>query len=692
MGQISPRKFSLYACLLLALGTLALYWPVTGYPFINFDDAEYISDNPVVQAGLTWEGLKWAFNGIHVSNWHPLSWLSHMLDCQLFGLKAGGHHLVNLLFHIANTLLLFVFLRNTTGALWRSAFVAALFAWHPLHVESVAWIAERKDVLSTFFWLLALLAYTRYAKSVAGDECRVTSEGAAPPPATRSPSLFYALALLCSAAALLSKPMAVTLPFTLLLVDLWPLNRLRISDFKFRNLIRLVIEKIPFFALSFALCLVTFLAQRGGGAVCGISWSTRLSNVPVTYIRYIFKTLWPANLALPYPYIYDWSIFTILGSSLLLLTVSAWALLSCQRRGWLAFGWFYFLGTLVPVIGLVQVGMQSMADRYTYIPSIGLFVMATWGTAELCSSGRGGLRGGAILGSIILAGLLVTASIQISYWQNSTRLFIHAIETTEKNYVAMNGAGASLNAAGQPEKALDYFKQSVQTEPNFWPSRRNLALTLLAINQLDAAFKEFDVTISLLPNDIDLQYEVAGYLHQHGRLEPAKTQLEAILLIKPNHLEAHNLLGAIFLQQSKFEEAERQFLEALKLAPDFIEARLNLGMMSLKQNRTAEAVLHFQKAVQLAPTSVEAQESLGVALLANHQPVEARKHFNMALIHASKPARTQYYLGESWRQQGIFSNSIPCYQEALRLAPNFPEAQKALTEAQQTNLEQQPTR
>jgi hypothetical protein len=372
MTEPRSNRFFLFACLVLALGTAALYWPVAGYPFINFDDGDYIVDNPVTQAGLTANGFVWAFNGIHVGNWHPLTWLSHMLDCQIFRLNAGGHHLVNVLFHLANALLLFVFLRRTTGAEWRSAIVAALFAWHPLHVESVAWIAERKDVLSTFFWLLTLLAYTRYAQDVRRDAWRATNDtDAVPPPVTRHPSLFYGLALLGTTAALLSKPMAVTLPFTLLLVDLWPLNRMRNAAFGVRNLMRLVIEKIPFFALSFALCLVTFLVQHTAGAVSPVEWSSRLGNVPVAYARYLAKTFWPTDLAIVYPYVYRWPTLAIVGSGLMLILVTTLAIVLVRRKPWLASGWLWFLGTLVPVIGLVQVGAQAMADRYSYIPSIG---------------------------------------------------------------------------------------------------------------------------------------------------------------------------------------------------------------------------------------------------------------------------------------------------------------------------------
>lgn len=576
MGEISPRKFSLYACLLLALGTAALYWPVTGYPFINFDDAEYIYDNPVVQAGLTWEGLKWAFNGIHVSNWHPLTWLSHMLDCQWFGLAAGWHHFVNVLFHIANTLLLFMFLRDTTSAPWRSAFVAALFAWHPLHVESVAWIAERKDVLSTFFWLLTLMAYARY---VTCDKWRVTSGEATPSPVTRHPALFYALALLCTAAALLSKPMAVTLPFTLLLVDLWPLNRVRISDLGFRRIIRLVAEKIPFFALSFALCLVTFLAQRGGGAVSPVEWSSRLGNVPVAYARYILKTFWPSDLAIVYPYVYRWPTLAILGSVLLVVMVSALAVIFLRRKPWLAAGWFWFLGTLVPVIGFVQVGAQSMADRYSYIPSIGLFVVIVWAAAEFFASRPNGKILIGLIGGCALAACVLATSLQITHWRGSISLFLHAIQATKNNYVAHNALGKAFETRGDLAQAEELYRDAVRIEPRYAVSQYNYGLILVALGKEDEALEHLAAAAKLDPNNADAQFNLGIFFLQKNRFTNAAQCFEATLKIRPNFATGHYRLGQALAKQSQFSEAAVQLREALRLQPDFPEAKQELDAL-----------------------------------------------------------------------------------------------------------------
>jgi len=527
----ADKKFFLFACLALALGTLALYWPVTGYPFINFDDPEYIYENPVTQAGLTWHGFVWAFNGIHVGNWHPASWLSHMIDCQLFGTDAGGHHLVNVLFHIANTLLLFAFLRSATGANWRSAFVAALFAWHPLHVESVAWVAERKDVLSTFFWLLTIIAYANYA-------------GLAKVQSPKS-KVFYALALVFCALALLSKPMAVTLPFTLLLVDVWPLNRIQNSEFRIQNFKKLLVEKIPFFLLALALCAVTFLAQRSAGAVSPMEWSSRLGNVPVAYLRYLGKTFWPEDLSLIYPYVYHWPAAAIAGSVLLLVLISTLALVLFRRQPWLAAGWFWFLGTLVPVIGFVQVGAQSMADRYFYIPSIGLFVVLVWGAAELCALWPKGKLILAVAGGSALLGCVLTASLQITIWQNSTSVFVHARAVTRNNYVADNALGKVLELAGDYGRARVLYEEAVRIEPRYAISQYNLGLCLIGFGLKDRAFEHLVAATRLDPGNAGAQFNLGVFFEQNQRWADAKNCYETTLRLQPDFADAKTRLAAL---------------------------------------------------------------------------------------------------------------------------------------------------
>jgi tetratricopeptide (TPR) repeat protein len=580
MTEARPPKFFIYACLLLALGTAALYEPATSFPFINFDDGDYIYENPVTQAGLTAHGFLWAFNGIHVGNWHPLTWLSHMLDCQLFGLNAGGHHLVNILFHIANTLLVFLFLRSTTGAQWRSAIVAALFAWHPLHVESVAWVAERKDVLSTFFWLLTLLAYVRYAESVTREEWRAASNASpGSEPKNRSTKLYYTLALLGCALALLSKPMAVTLPFTLLLVDVWPLNRIRNPELRIRNIQWLVVEKIPFFFLSFALCAVTFLVQRTAGAVSPVEWSSRLGNVPVAYARYLSKTFWPSDLAIVYPYIYQWPILAIIGSVVMLVLISALSLIVFRKHAWLASGWFWFLGTLVPVIGFVQVGAQSMADRYSYIPSIGLFVVVVWAVSEYCLSRSNGKSILAILGLSSLAGCVLATSAQLNYWQSTASLFFHAFEVTQNNYVAENVLGKTFENQGDLAHATAYYQDAVRIEPRYAVSQYNYGLALIAIGHKDEAFAHLTAAAKLDPRNADAQFNLGVFFFQNQRWTDAAHCFEATLQLRPRFAPAHLRLGETLVELKRHSEAAAQFREALRLQPDLANAREKLDQL-----------------------------------------------------------------------------------------------------------------
>jgi protein O-mannosyl-transferase len=558
------RLFTLVG-LLLTLGTLWLYWPTTDFSFINFDDDEYISDNPVTRAGLTWHGLVWAFNGIHVANWHPLAWLSHMLDCQLFAVDAGGHHLMNVLFHIANTLLLFAFLRSATGALWRSAVVAALFAWHPQHVESVAWIAERKDVLSTFFWLLTIISYAGYANFSNAQNPKS--------------KIYYPAALFFCTCALLSKPMAVTLPFTLLLLDFWPLNRIQFANFSLQNLKRQLLDKIPFFLLSFALCAVTFFAQRHAGAMSAVEFTSRLGNVPVAYARYLEKLFWPTDLAIIYPYVYRWPTLAIIGGALLVALISALAVRLLRRQPWMAVGWFWFLGTLVPVIGLVQVGAQSMADRYTYFPAIGLFIIVVWGVTEICCARAHGQAILLILGGGALTGCVLESALQISYWRNSTTLFLHAMEVTDNNYLAANLLGKAFENRGDDFRAFVLYREAVRIEPRYPISQYNLGLALIGFGKKDEAFPHLVAATRYDPDNADAQFNVGVYFLQEQHWPEAAQCFQAALRIRPDFASAHFRLGQALAQMKKFSESAAQLREALRCQKNFPAAEKELAAL-----------------------------------------------------------------------------------------------------------------
>jgi tetratricopeptide (TPR) repeat protein len=543
LAKLTPKQRVTAICLALAVVTLLVYLPVLHNGFVNYDDPDYITTNPHVKAGLTWSGIVWAFQSTEASNWHPLTWISHMADCQLFGLNPAGHHLTSLLFHTANTLLLFFLLNRLTGALWRSAFVAALFAWHPLHVESVAWASERKDVLSAFFWMLTLLAYERYARSVTSGRWRAAS--GKPDTASsviRHPSLFYFAALFLFACGLMSKPMVVTLPFVLLLLDFWPLRRFTIYDLRF-TMARLIGEKIPFFALTIASCIITRLVQNGA------LWSSnslilhfRLANALMSYIRYISKMFWPADLALIYPYPHYWPITGVIAVALLLAMWSALAILWAKRFPYLAFGWFWYLGTLVPAIGLVQAGVQSMADRYTYLPAIGLFIVVVWGVNDLLNSHPQKAKIAAVAGSLVIVGCLAVTSIQLNYWRNSVQLFWHTVQVTTDNYAAENCLGTALENIGKKDEAEKIYAESVRVEPDYPLGQFNLGMILLEQGRADEASNHLAIAAQLAPRDPVMQFDFGIYLLQHGKADEAADRFRAALAAKPDFTEARRSL------------------------------------------------------------------------------------------------------------------------------------------------------
>ncbi|MBN2457140.1 MAG: tetratricopeptide repeat protein [Sedimentisphaerales bacterium] len=475
MNTASDKQKTLLICLALALVTLAVYWQVSNYDFLNYDDANYISRNEHVRTGLSLDNIVWAFTSYHYGNWYPLTWISHMLDCHLFGLKPGWHHIVNLLFHIANTLLLFAVLKRMTSAVWRSAFVAALFAVHPLHVESVAWIAERKDVLSTLFSLLAMAAYVSYAKN--------RSIG------------WYVLALLLFALGLMAKPMLVTLPFVFLLLDFWPLERFQYtqssknkakSPFSFSHWRVLLLEKTPFFALSILSGIVTIFAQRSGGAITKMHLLPvrfRLLNALFSYTKYIGKMFWPGRLAIFYPHTVNvFSIRYAVAAAVLLAAITFVAIYLRKKHKYVLFGWLWYLGILVPVIGLVQVGSQAMADRYTYVPLTGLFIMLTWGTPELLAKWR---HRKAILIALATAALLFL-SIRTYFhqrcWLDSKTVFKHTLNVAGNSTIANIYLAQALVDEGNVAAALAHFKEALRLSPNKIDLLNNLAWLLATYN------------------------------------------------------------------------------------------------------------------------------------------------------------------------------------------------------------------
>lgn len=532
------NKKSILILLILSVLTLAVYWDVQQFDFIHYDDVSYIRDNNQVRSGLTLRGFMWALTDIHTGYWHPLTWFSHMLDWQLFGFHAGGHHWSSVVIHLCNTLLLFVILQKMTGESGRSAFVAALFALHPLNVESVAWVAERKNVLSTFCGFLATYLYILYTKKPWWGR--------------------YMLVFLAFAAGLMAKPMLVTFPFLLLLLDFWPLRRFSYgaSETARRGPLhaidvsrtRLIVEKMPLLVLSLAVSLGTLWAGRHEGAVkslvaCPIG--ARMANAVISYTAYIEKMIWPSGLVVFYPYPASYPVWQVAGSAAALSAVSLAVILPARKYPYLLMGWLWYIGTLVPVIGLVQAGDQAMADRYAYVPLIGLFVMIAWGVPDLAARWR--WRGGVLAVAVVaaLAGLIVCTHRQLQYWRSSISLFQHALDASDANYLAHNNLGIALMESGRLDEAMNHFGKVLEMNPRYARAHNNMGVALL----------------------------------YQGRPAAAASHLQQALQANPRYAEAHSNLGISLAEQGKPAEAALHFREALRINPSFSDARQNLDRL-----------------------------------------------------------------------------------------------------------------
>jgi tetratricopeptide (TPR) repeat protein len=603
---------------LLALVTIALYWPAMRHDFINYDDDLYVTENIHVQAGLSWENLKWAFFNPVSANWHPLTVLSHMMDCQLFGLKPWGPHLVNVLIHALNAALVFALLKQLTGATWRSVTVAALFAVHPLRVESVAWVAERKDVLSGFFGLLALIFYVRYVQKAESRKQKAETRGRFPSSILHPPSSpAYCLSLGCFALGLLSKPMLVTWPFVLLLLDWWPLKRIPDFGFRISDLKRLLVEKIPFFALAAVMSCATFVVQKQGGAVTegeSLPLGARAENAVISYCSYLGKLFWPTDLAVFYPHPGYWPLAQVLLAGLLLAGVSVLFFVQRRRYPFLLMGWLWFVGTLVPVIGLVQVGGQSMADRYTYIPSLGVLILTNWGLYELTRHWRNQMITLSVAGAAVIILCLGMTRQQLKYWQDSETLFRHALDVTENNYIARNNLGTALLNKGQTDEAIRQYQEAIHLKPDDAEAHNNLGNALCNQGQTDEAISQFQKAIRLKPDFAMAHYNFGVALFNKGQINEAISQFQEAIRLKPDYAEAHNNLGTALFNKGQTDEEISQYQEAIRLKPDYAEAHNNLGLALEKKGRIDEAISQYQEAIRLKPDYVAAHDNLGVAL------------------------------------------------------------------------------
>src|SRR5512133_387431 len=609
-----------------ALG-LAVFWPATRNGFVGYDDPEYVTSNWHVQQGLTLAGIKWAFTTFHAANWHPLTWISHQADAQFFGGLARGHHLSSICLHALNIMLLFVLLKSLTGATWRSLLVALLFGLHPLRVESTAWVSERKDVLSAAFFLLTLLAYVRYTRSQGTTAGQVR--------------LRYGVCLALFCIGLMCKPMLITLPFILLLLDYWPLER-----FGKLPLAILLREKIPFFAAAAAAGLVTMLAQRSGGAIVQNTPSvSRLQNAAVSYARYIGKLAWPMDLSPFYPPVAHWPTAAVAGSLILVAALAGLGWAGRRRFPFLPVGCLWFLGMLIPVIGVVPAGEQSMADRYSYLPSIGLLIALVWLVERLCSASNACRSGAAIL---MLCAVAVCAGLtraQIGQWHDTEMLFTHALKVTPGNYLALNNLGTALDKQGHYREAMEKFQEALKFRPGYAQAHNNLGVVLLEM----------------------------------GRLEDAMNEFMQAIQAAPAYADAHNNLGSALDRQGNTDAALEQFAQACKLNPNHADAQYNLGLQLLRRGRMQEAITRFQTVIHLQPGSADAHNNLGFAYQQLKQTNAAIAEYRLAVALRPDYARAWFNLGGACYEKGLVEEAIGAFRTALKIKPDYLEAQKNLT-------------
>ena len=591
---------------LLAILTLASYWQVFNYGYVDYDDRDYVTDNLYVKTGLTMSNIAWALTTPHSANWHPLTWLSHMLDCQIFGLNPMGHHLTNLLFHILNTLLLFYVLTRMTRLPWRSGFVAALFAIHPLHIQSVAWIAERKDVLSTFFLFLTILAYIRH---------------------TEQPSIKrYALILLVFALGLMAKPMLVTLPFILLLLDYWPLNRYAAfqneqATTRIKAFWRLVEEKIPLLVVAAISCLITYIVQQSWGAVSqldSLPIGVRIANSLVVYIAYIHKMLWPQGLCVMYPHPQSslpvWQVIT---SGLLLAGITYFAIRTARKFPYITVGWFWYVLTLIPVIGLIQVGEQAMADRYTYIPLIGLFIAIAWAVPALFEKSlERNARGYAIIALpavVLILMLSVSTWYQLKPWQNAITLYEQALKCTSNHAIVQKFLVNKLLEKNRGDDAIALLTKAMRSGYNKAEAHDGIGLILVRQGKIKEAISHYKIAMRLKPKMSEPYNNMGTALARLGRYDEAISYLRKAIRITPNYEEAHYNLAVVLSRQGKTNEAITHYKKALRAKPTVLTHN-RLGILLLKQGKLDEGISNFRSAIRISSTSIPSHILLAIAL------------------------------------------------------------------------------
>jgi tetratricopeptide (TPR) repeat protein len=681
-------------CIVLTIAILAVFWRVSDHAFINLDDTLYITENPHVQAGLTIENLKWAFTTAHAPYWHPLTWLSHMLDIQLFGMKAGGHHAMNVLFHVANTLLLFLVLRRMTKAHWPSAFVAALFALHPLHVESVAWIAERKDVLSTLFWILTIGAYAYYRES----------------PGYRR----YLLVIVAFTLGLMSKPMLVTLPFVLLLLDFWPLGRLRpandagresrhaihpeapvrkkrkgavvpaaktiereewpITPLRWMVIRPLLVEKAPLLALAALSSVITIIGQQKAmSSLQTLPVDARIANALVSYVKYIGMMIWPIDLAVFYPHPHKQPVWLVLGAFLALVAATFLILRKINRFPYLGVGWLWYIGTLFPVIGLFQAGAQEMADRFTYVPMVGILIMVAWGIPDSLSDwGRRKTALGVLSGIVILA-CAILAWGQVQLWRDSITLFSHTLKVTTGNFIAYNNMGTALSDQGKTEEAIAHYRSALRIAPRYAKAWINLGITYEESDRNAKAIEAYQEALRLNPNDAESWNNLGSAYGKSGQTAKAIEAIEKALRIDPSYDEAWNNLGNAYGGNGETAKAIEALQKAIRINSRYAKAWNNLGIAYAESGRTVEAIEAFQRCLHIKPGQADVWSNLAVAYRKHGQKAKAIEAYREALRINPLYVKALFGLGVAFMEAGQTSEVGDIYRKLRTLDPSAAE-------------------
>jgi protein O-mannosyl-transferase len=654
---------------LLFLAILCVFGQTLRHEFINCDDQEYVYENPYVLSGVTAPGIQWALGATHAANWHPLTWFAHMLDGQLYGLWAGGHHLTSVLLHAANAILLFLVLWRMTGAVWSSAMVAALFAVHPLRAESVAWVAERKDVLSGLFFMATLAAYVGYAR-------HAFSLGR------------YLAVVVLFALGLMAKPVLVTLPFVLLLLDYWPLGRFRWSPQRTgtgESAVRLIVEKIPLFVLTALSCVATAVAQRLAVITLDqvpISW--RIGNALVAYVAYLRDFVWPTGLAAFYPYPNGTlPMGQIAGALVILAAISVAVVLGRRRYPYLLVGWLWYLGMLVPMIGLVQVSAQARADRYTYLPQIGLCIALTWGAVRILSTRPHRRWLGAVSAVLALSALLACAWRQTAYWQDSRTIWTRTIDCTSQNYSAHYSLGVTLHVSGAIDQAMAEYQKALAIRPDHAEAHGHLGIALQQRGRREEAIAEYRKALEIMPDYTDAHNNLGAALLETGKIDEAIPHFRQALSGNPYLAQAHSSLGQALADRGQIDEAVTHYQAALQIQPNAERAHYRLGLALRRQGRAAEAAVQFHQAIQLRPDRTDAINELAQLLASSpdaslrNGPVAVNLAHRAVQLSGGKEAALLGTLAAAFAETGRFADAVQTAQQALTLATNGGDAKLA---------------